>query len=462
MVPMLRQLIGEDVQLTVSERAPGKVKVDPGQFEQVVMNLAVNARDAMPNGGTLGLAPLRVELSPTEAARLQVPPGAVHGDVRDRQRPRHGRRDAGAHLRAVLHDQADRAGHRARPVDGVRHPPAERRRHRRASRRSRSGTTFTVFLPVAAGTGRSHAARRRGRPHAKVGQLQGTVLVAEDEESVRMLVRTVLTTAGFRVLEASSGTEAAALLPTIEGTLELLITDIIMPGMIGPDLARLVLQRFPADAGSLHHRLRHTLRGPRGLPAGGRCAAAEAVSPRATARRRSTIGSESCHDGWRSRARGSARHAPPPPPIVARALVGQSSRSATKACSSSRCRLSASWRRSCSVIPFAQQQQANDGAAHAVRGRATIAHRSCSSRLLDVETGAHGFVLTARSRVPRALRSGPARACRRRSRRSGAPSAREKSGGCSKRSAQHARRRVESAGADRRSWPKAAHAPGDP
>jgi two-component system cell cycle sensor histidine kinase/response regulator CckA len=71
------------------------------------------------------------------------------------------------------------------------------------------------------------------------------VLVAEDEQSVRMLVETVLTNAGFQVTVAPSGTEAAALLDTLAGPLDLLITDIVMPGMIGPDLARLVLERFP-------------------------------------------------------------------------------------------------------------------------------------------------------------------------------------------------------------------------
>jgi DNA-binding response OmpR family regulator len=70
-------------------------------------------------------------------------------------------------------------------------------------------------------------------------------MVAEDEESVRILIQTVLSAAGFQVVTAASGTAAAALLDSLERPVDLLITDIVMPGMIGPDLARVVLERFP-------------------------------------------------------------------------------------------------------------------------------------------------------------------------------------------------------------------------
>jgi CheY-like chemotaxis protein len=105
------------------------------------------------------------------------------------------------------------------------------------------GTTFRVYLPIAA---KREEAATAPTPLPRVGgALQGTVLVAEDEESVRMLVHTVLSNAGYQVTVAPSGAEAAALLETIDRPLDLLITDIVMPGMIGPDLARLVLERFP-------------------------------------------------------------------------------------------------------------------------------------------------------------------------------------------------------------------------
>jgi two-component system, cell cycle sensor histidine kinase and response regulator CckA len=242
LIPMLRQLLGEDVELSVTARASGKVRVDPGQFEQVVMNLAVNARDAMPNGGTLRLATERVEVSPPVATRLQIAPGeyilltvadsGLGMDDATKSRifepffttkpPGQG---TGLGLSTVYGILSQSAG--AIDVDTA------------VSR----GTTFRVYLPIAAAPIESQS--RRPRPPRKVGQLEGTVLVAEDEESVRLLVETVLSTSGFHVFTARSGTDAAALLQTIEQPIDLLITDIIMPGMIGPDLARLVLEKSP-------------------------------------------------------------------------------------------------------------------------------------------------------------------------------------------------------------------------
>jgi two-component system cell cycle sensor histidine kinase/response regulator CckA len=104
------------------------------------------------------------------------------------------------------------------------------------------GTTFRVYLPLAGAVEEPAGTVRRRRT---VGELEGTVLVAEDEEAVRVLVATVLAEAGFRVLQSPSGTDAARLVQSLDQPVDLLITDVVMPGMIGPDLARVVLQRFP-------------------------------------------------------------------------------------------------------------------------------------------------------------------------------------------------------------------------
>ncbi len=242
MIPMLRQLIGEDVQLSSTGSVVEKVKVDPGQFEQVVMNLAVNARDAMPSGGVLRISTSRTELSETDAARLQVNPGPyVVISVSDN---------------GLGIDEATRArifepffttkppgkgtGLGLSTVYGILKQSSGAIDVETAVG---SGTTFHVYLPVA--TDATDTGRSAPRPVRRVGGMSGTVLVAEDEDAVRMLVRTVLTEAGFRVLGAASGSDAAALLDTLTEPLELLITDVVMPGMIGPDLARLVLERFP-------------------------------------------------------------------------------------------------------------------------------------------------------------------------------------------------------------------------
>jgi two-component system, cell cycle sensor histidine kinase and response regulator CckA len=243
MVPMLKHLIGEHVQLTTS-RAPavGRVKVDPGQFEQVVMNLAVNARDAMPNGGTLRFETSNIALHAADATALQLAPGSfmkitatdsgmgIDDATRSRifepffttKPPGQG---TGLGLSTVYGILQQSGGSIA--VESEPH----------------KGSTFTVYLPLAAEV--EDVAPPPLRPPRRIGELRGTVLIAEDEDAVRILVRTVLSSAGFRVLEAASGTEAASLLENLDAPIDLLIADVVMPGLVGPDLARQVLERFP-------------------------------------------------------------------------------------------------------------------------------------------------------------------------------------------------------------------------
>jgi two-component system, cell cycle sensor histidine kinase and response regulator CckA len=196
----------------------------------------------MPNGGILSLGTSRVELTASEAVRLQIPAGSymtitvadsglgMDDATRARmfepffttKRPGQG---TGLGLSTVYGILQQSGG--AIDVESA----------------VSKGTTFRVYLPVA--TEPEPAAGPAHRPVRRAGKFEGTVLIAEDEDSVRMLVRTVLSNAGFHVLEARSGTEAASMLDSIHTPLDLLITDIIMPGMIGPDLARLVTERFP-------------------------------------------------------------------------------------------------------------------------------------------------------------------------------------------------------------------------
>ncbi len=159
MKKMLGRLIGEDIELVITPgAAAGRVKADPGQIEQVVMNLVVNARDAHAErrshrGDDGQRAPGRRRGAPARgpaARRLRDAGG-------ERQRVRHGRRDPGPRLRAVLHDEGRRQGHRPRPLHRLRHREAERGRH--PDRERARGGRDLQDLPAP----RRGRARRRGR-----------------------------------------------------------------------------------------------------------------------------------------------------------------------------------------------------------------------------------------------------------------------------------------------------------
>jgi two-component system cell cycle sensor histidine kinase/response regulator CckA len=170
------------------------------------MNLAINARDAMPQGGRLKLETSRVDLGEHAAKQLQLNPGSYMVIAAT---------DTGIGM-----DEATRA--RIFEPFFTTKPPGQgtglglstvygilQQSGGGISVESivDQGTTFRVYLPIAAET--PQAAPAPSKPQRRFGQQQGTVLIAEDEEAVRILVRTVLSGAGFRVIEASSGTEAA-------------------------------------------------------------------------------------------------------------------------------------------------------------------------------------------------------------------------------------------------------------
>ncbi|GMV43725.1 MAG: hypothetical protein AMXMBFR64_54410 [Myxococcales bacterium] len=232
MGPMLSRLLGEDVALTVTAE-PGlrPVLVDPGQIEQAVMNLAVNARDAMPRGGSLTIRAESVTLDVAAAHRLSgLRPGpavvirttdtgcGMGSDVMGRLfEPFFTTKERGKGTGLGL----------ATAYGIVRQSGGDMR----VTSRVGVGSTFEIFLPCATGSGEYHAAP------AVVDAAGGTetVLVVEDEEAVRSLVTRILAAAGYSAIEAASGTEALELART--HPVELLLTDVVMPGMGGRELA---------------------------------------------------------------------------------------------------------------------------------------------------------------------------------------------------------------------------------
>jgi two-component system cell cycle sensor histidine kinase/response regulator CckA len=243
LVPMLRRLIGENIALS-TQLAPdlGTVRADPAQLRQVVMNLALNARDAMPDGGRLSIETSARELDEQLAeARLELEPGpyvvlAVSDTGRGMDEATRGRifepffttkepgKGTGLGL-STVYGIVKQSG-------GSIWVYSERDR----------GTTFKVYMPR---HGIAAPAASPPRPALKTAQTTGTLLLVEDHEQVRTLVHMVLESQGYTVLAASNGGEALAAAAAHAGTIDLVITDLVMPGMGGKQLAERLRELRP-------------------------------------------------------------------------------------------------------------------------------------------------------------------------------------------------------------------------
>ena len=243
MEEMLRRLLGEDVEVSVL-LAPGlaKVMADPGQVEQVVMNLAVNARDAMPKGGKLTIETVCVELDEAYSSQhTQVKTGPhVMMSVTDTgcgmdettcaqifepffTTKRTGK-GTGLGL-ATVYGIVQQSGGSI----WVESEPGK-------------GTTFEVYFPR-----ELSANETAGRAPPLTARVAGseTILVVEDEETVRNLARRILGRAGYTVLAAASGSEALLVCERHPGAVHLMLTDIVMPQMNGKDLAERLVKLYP-------------------------------------------------------------------------------------------------------------------------------------------------------------------------------------------------------------------------
>ena len=233
METMLRRLIGEDVELVVS-CGGGKVLVDPGQIEQVIMNLVVNARDAMPTGGRITVTIADVELEDDTAAGLATSPGPrVMISVRDTGTGMDA--ETQAHIFEpffTTKEQGKGTGLGLAMVFGVVRQSGG---SVAVTSAPGAGTTMKVFLPRAACDAVEAAGPVSGPPPTLRGT--ETILLVEDEEGVRTLARTILRKYGYDVLEAQNGGDALLLCEQHRGTIDLLLTDVVMPRTSGRQLA---------------------------------------------------------------------------------------------------------------------------------------------------------------------------------------------------------------------------------
>jgi PAS domain S-box-containing protein len=238
----LARLIGEDVALVFRE-GPGlwPVRLDPAQFDQVLVNLVVNARDAMPDGGTLTIETANVEIDAAWAReRLGAAPGPyVMLAVRDD--------GTGMDEKTLAHlfepffttkDAGKGTGLGLATVYGI---IQQNGGFIEVASEPGRGTTFRIHLPRAASPAR--AAVAEAHPPAAAGR--GTVLLVEDEELVRGTATRMLEALGYAVLQAGSPEEALALCQRPEVRFDLLLTDVVMPGMKGTELQRRVAALRP-------------------------------------------------------------------------------------------------------------------------------------------------------------------------------------------------------------------------
>ena len=231
---LLRRLLGEDIILMVRESPrPVRVKADPTQLEQVIMNLAVNARDAMPTGGRLTI---ESSIGPadggsgTPVARLTVA-DTGHGMTEEVRRqifePFFTTKGVGKGTGLGLS-----------VVDGA---IAQCGGGISVESTVDVGTTFRLWLPLAAA---EHAADETA-PAAIAGRGAETVLIVEDDDAVRAVVRLALTMQGFTVLEAASGAAAVRMAAAHAGDIALLVSDVVMPEMGGRQVLEAVREHRP-------------------------------------------------------------------------------------------------------------------------------------------------------------------------------------------------------------------------
>nr|MDQ3820698.1 ATP-binding protein [Acidobacteriota bacterium] len=238
---MLQRLIGEDIQLvTMLDPKLKRVKADPGQIEQVIMNLVVNSRDAMPSGGKLTIETKNVYLDAAYASRhIAVKPGyfvmlAVS--------------DTGTGMNAetqarifepffTTKEQGKGTGLGLSTVYGI---VKQSGGNIWVYSEPEHGTTFKVYLPVVEEEGETV---EPGIAAPEITQGTETILLVEDEEAVRVLLQDILEAEGYTVMVANSGGEALQVCAQHEGQIHLLMTDVVMPLMSGRQLVERLTER---------------------------------------------------------------------------------------------------------------------------------------------------------------------------------------------------------------------------
>jgi signal transduction histidine kinase len=238
---LLGRVIGEDITLMMNLSARHRVSADPGQIEQVMMNLAVNARDAMPSGGRLTIETADVELDQMYVTH--------HHGVTSGKHVLIAVSDTGSGMDEATRTRLFEPFFTTKPTGkGTGLGLATVYGIVKQSRGSiwvyselAKGTTFKIYLPVAAGE--TEAPLPATDAHALRGT--ETVLVVEDQPDVRGLIEKTLSRHGYTVLTATNGLEATAIAQAHKGPIHVILTDVILPGASGREIAKQVVATRP-------------------------------------------------------------------------------------------------------------------------------------------------------------------------------------------------------------------------
>lgn len=242
MEKMLPRLIGEDIDVRIIQTPGiGRIKADPSQLEQVIMNLVVNSRDAMPEGGKLTIETGQVHFTPEQAAQYGVKPGeyvllavsdtGIGMDAKTRAHifepfftTKEAGRGTGLGLATVYGIVSQSNGY-----IWVYSEPGQ-------------GTTFKIYFPVTSATVEERGAWQH--PQLSLAGSE-TVLLVEDQADLRALIEEVLKKQGYKVLAAGSGEEAVRIAASTDGSIDMLLTDVVMPRMGGQQLSEIVRSKNP-------------------------------------------------------------------------------------------------------------------------------------------------------------------------------------------------------------------------
>ncbi len=224
---LLQRLIGTNIEVSL-EMAPGPVwvRVDPAQLTQIFLNLAVNARDAMPHGGRFSL---KTDVAPGSFARLEV------SDTGIGIAPEHLPRIFDPFFTTKEVGQGTGLG--LATVHGI---VAQSEGHLEVESEPGRGTRFTLLLPLA-----PPPAVGPRRTHPEPGHAR-RVLVVEDEEPVRAIIVRVLADERYEVLQVTNGSEALECLARLDGAVDLILSDVVMPGLGGGRFAEALAESYPA------------------------------------------------------------------------------------------------------------------------------------------------------------------------------------------------------------------------